>query len=306
MSSHSGAAAEALSAAGKVRLLGAEAAASQADLRAAEDRAAVGGMRNPARAVAANPQLRAAGSKVRAALEEFLAEYPEAQRILDRVGDPHASAPPERLVAAARRRVAHALDVPESAIGTVDVDGHKGRLQPALLGGFVRAAADCEVDVESWLTHGAPMGVNRPITPRGVFPRTDRYPGRPAEEISEFLPDVDTFANYASVEAAGEESAAALAELQREVNAGFAGVMSAEEAERRFGRLLLGKLGCLQKLKDDGTLKLRIVHDLKRSCANEFQRIDERIVPPAHRHPGRHVGARRALPRQRRVGDARA
>ena len=93
--------------------------------------------------------------------------------------------------------------------------GTKGRLQPALLGGFIRAAADCEVDVESWLTDGAPMGVHRPIIQRGVFPRTDRYPGCPAEEVTECFPDVDTFANYASVEVGGDESGAGLAELQR-------------------------------------------------------------------------------------------
>ena len=76
------------------------------------------------------------------------------------------------------------------------------------------------------------------------------------------------------------ESAAARAELDREVTEGYAGIFTPAEARLRYKRLLLSKLACLRKLKHDGSVKLRLIHDRKQSGANSYVTLTERIVLP--------------------------
>ena len=52
------------------------------------------------------------------------------------------------------------------------------------------------------------------------------------------------------------------------------------EAEKRHGKLLVSPLGNLTKEKPDGSLKHRIIQDLRRGGANLLAELFERIVLP--------------------------
>ena len=65
-------------------------------------------------------------------------------------------------------------------------------------------------------------------------------------------------------------------ELDRLVAAGYAVRSKAEDTEVRT----LSKLGLILKTKEDGTLKKRLVIDLRRSGGNDKSRLPERLILP--------------------------
>ena len=62
--------------------------------------------------------------------------------------------------------------------------------------------------------------------------------------------------------------------------AGFASFYSVAAAARTFGSLIVSELGLDEKLRSDGSVNRRVLHDLKKSRGNEFQTIPERVVFP--------------------------
>ena len=234
-------------------------------------------MRTPAKTVRRTAALAQAGARARRVLEGFILEQPEALRVLQLLGDPDAELDErlESLVAEARARLAHEFRAQD--VEPVNVAGHRGRLRPGLIGAFIRASGDADTDVETWLREGAPHGILRPIEARGVFPKSSN-PGRDLEELhaATFRP-YDQVANYSSVE---DNRGITREELRRDVDNGFAGFYSAAEAEHKYGPLVVSELALQLKRRADGSIKRRLLNDLKRSRLNEFSSYEERVVLP--------------------------
>ena len=84
--------------------------------------------------------------------------------------------------------------------------------------------------------------------------------------------------NYSSME---EHRGEALLELQRYEEKGIARMVSSEELLQRFPTHgTISRLAMILKQKDDGTVKSRIIMDLRRSGGNSRCKVPERIVLP--------------------------
>jgi hypothetical protein len=73
-----------------------------------------------------------------------------------------------------------------------------------------------------------------------------------------------------------------------------------EDVTNAFGGVLVSKLACIVKEKEDGTLKVRNVLDLRRSGYNEVVKLQERIVLPRVQDL---IGDARDLKRSTREGE---
>eukprot|EP00439_Symbiodinium_sp_Y106_P080976 s652_g19.t2 len=104
---------------------------------------------------------------------------------------------------------------------------------------------------------GTPLGIGRAIPTCGV------YPAVPVDEQKDS-------------NAGAEEPSSSWCYVQE----GFAVKMSLEEAVRRYGAGAVSKLGLILKTKDDGTLKRRIIIDLRRSGGNSKSALPERLTLP--------------------------
>ena len=151
---------------------------------------------------------------------------------------------------------------------------YRSKVDPELLEAWARRTGDPETAVPEWLRQGAPFGIERDIETCGVFP-----PSKEALKGSTELPDGFSQAirgdlvNYKTVE---ENKELAKEELDRLVTAGYAVRGKVDDTEVKT----LSKLGLILKTKEDGTLKKRLVIDLKRSGGNDKSRLPERLVLP--------------------------
>ena len=122
----------------------------------------------------------------------------------------------------------------------------------------------------------AQLGSPKEITSCGIFPATD------TDDVSQLerwrLVDEEPSSNYKSVEEAVELSGA---EVDRLIEKGHAvKYESWQDVIEALGEVLVSKLACIVKTREDGTLKVRNVLDLRRSGYNDGVRLKERIVLP--------------------------
>ena len=122
------------------------------------------------------------------------------------------------------------------------------------------------------------MGILKPITPGGLFPLC------PSPAEADAL-DGNLWAkgNHPSfgLMYSGDEEPPGLGVLKGYHTKGYAARYSTLfEAERQHGKLLISPLGNLTKEKDDGSLKHRIIQDLRRGGANLLAELFERVVLP--------------------------
>ena len=97
-------------------------------------------------------------------------------------------------------------------------------------------------------------------------------------ELPEYLSERCPMTNYSSVE---ENAVLGAAELDRNVTRGQAtSYKEWSDVLTALGPVLVAKLGCLVKTRPDGSLKVRMLTDLKRSHYNEFVELCERVVLP--------------------------
>ncbi len=88
----------------------------------------------------------------------------------------------------------------------------------------------------------------------------------------------ERWANYLSGE---HEPARSAIEIDRRISMGYAKLYNSWQAVLEdFESVLVSKLAVIIKTKEDGTLKVRGVLDLRRSKYNSFVKGSERIVVP--------------------------
>jgi len=229
-----------------------------------ENSQALGGMRNPSRAVSRLPGLRHAGRKVRVAIEAYLRDHGGLLKCVTDSIEQRANLVPVGGLEALAGRIG-------TALGTSDLStGPKSVWRAGIVRAFVEASGDPDTALSGWLRGGAPTGVARDIVSRHLS-------GDPRREIWRSWAQAEPSSNYASVH---ENEGVVQAEIQRLANGGFVTIYPDWDAViARFGNVVVSKMAAIIKEREDGTTKLRIIINMLRSHVNEHVRLHERIVP---------------------------
>ena len=242
------------------------------DIRDSENALALGGMRNPYASVAKVSGAREAGRRIRGVLDRKLLEFPEfVNSVLGSLGGRPMVAPPDELVKAAR------LDICSLA-GNAMNEGPPG-ICPQVISTYLEMSGDPDICLPAWLVEGAPLGINRPISRTGVFPPV---PDRSVDAgyLSRLVLGPSGWVNYRSAES---EPDLTLSLLDSMVTHHWAeSYDSWAQAEKALGtsKIVLNKLALISKARADGTLKHRLVWDLRRSGVNMAILQGERVVLP--------------------------
>lgn len=236
-----------------------------------QSRLAVGGMRRPAATLAKVPGLQGVGRLVREVLDRVVDEYPDLLRLAvpgegEQVwAECRATLEPDLV-----GRLGRALGARSTALGPCS------RWRAGLVEAFLREAGDPEVHLPGWLRDGAPTGVAHPIPACGIFPSGGA--GTAIEDLSGLYASGGGHCNYASV---AEHASAVRSELRRLEGLGYIRKYASWEAvTAALGPVVVSKLAALSKVREDGSTKLRLIVDMRRSEVNAHVRLGERIVLP--------------------------
>ena len=249
---------------------------SKKEEREEENFNAIGGLRNPNQTVARSPQLRAVGRRLRTVLEALVRKSVAERRTAENLGTPAAGDFSDTFVAEARAAVAVEFGATVAGSGT----GYQGEL----FGRLLAEAGDAETELKHWIDDGFPLGITRPIVLVGVFPGVDHDTA--AIEASRVFGEMlarnpephNEHKNYKSF---AEEAAAADEDLERIVREGFAEKFeSAAAVVQRFGAFVPAKVAVQAKLRKDGSKKIRLIVDMRRSGTNGQRTLRERLVLP--------------------------
>ena len=149
-----------------------------------------------------------------------------------------------------------------------------------LMEAITNQVQDPDVDVPRWFGGDTPLGINCPITPRGIFP-----PSPPTKAQRDSAEDwalrggqVEVDRNYKSFH---DNEAESTEELKRLVEEGHLEIIGPwSQVAARWPKAVGTKLATLVKVKADGSTKTRFVADMRRSGVNGLAKADERIILP--------------------------
>jgi hypothetical protein len=235
----------------------------------------LGGMRNPDLAVRKMHMVRTVGADISRAWNYFLEEHPKALEIAENYGGGNCAPDPE--VGEAWTKTLEKLLKAKEFDDVVMKEEFEftSPLNAKLWDAWIRAAGDPECNVVDWIRRGVPLGMNCKIPTCGIFPETweeDTVMGE-APPI-DLMRDTRNYSSFYDLIEAAEE------ELGRYVQKGFAVIKDKEWITHRFGSGTVSKMALIQKTKDDGRVKNRVVVDLLRSGGNARAVVPERLVLP--------------------------
>ena len=149
-----------------------------------------------------------------------------------------------------------------------------------LVDAVTKQARDPDTDVAQWLRGHTPLGIDKPIVPRGVFQWTDITKAQ--EASAEYLAALNgqghISRNYASFHEHEEESRK---ELDRLIQTGHLEPLGSwDEVTSKWPGAKATKLATLVKTKADGSLKVRFIADMRRSGVNGMVHLEEKIALP--------------------------
>lgn len=242
-----------------------------------ERQAYVGGMRHPARVVRLLPGHQNFGLRLWGAWERFAGSRREIVDVAVNYGTPEACFSDTFLKdwKAELKKLTGAK--PQPALVLKRKKGYTSPLDANILEGWIHRTSDPERQVVGWIRNGAPLGIERKIETSGIFP--------PSGEVLDGLVESDSvaqlalgpIANYSSV---SQHLQHAEEELSRLEKMGYMFRENKEEIVRNYGHGTISKLGLILKTKEDGTLKKRLVIDLRRSQGNAKASLPEKLVLP--------------------------
>ena len=242
---------------------------SQRELREEENRAAVGGLRCARQAVQRSRALRKVGEKLCYVLDSMRGE-----EVLQRWEQDVQQGLDKHSVLRVRRALGMAFRAKVT---------DKKELQSGLWKAMLSEAGDCEVKfLPKWLEEGFPLGINESIEPSGAFPLVDSDTAAIEASRTEGVimnDELGTHTNYVSFNEASEKGQAILDEMVQQGRA-VCYYSWADVVARLGDAARLTKLGCLVKQRDDGSEKVRIIVDSRRSGVNGLMTIRERVVLP--------------------------
>ncbi len=253
-----------------------ESSGSLREQREWENQQAVGGLRNPYQAVARTPSMWKVGGLMRAAVLKAMKK--EVNRLpTGRAEDLYGltqGLDPVLVKAAIKELTMVTGTSPEE-----EPKPYRSEMIKRLL----EIGGGPEKHVPVWMEEGFPLGIEVPLETNNVFPTTAE--DTKAVEASRTFQtltataDVLQAENYKSFQEAGEPAEAELERIAQLGYATWAADWEAVTASVGAGAALT-KLGCIQKEKPDGTLKTRLIVDMRRSGINGKMTIRQRVVLP--------------------------
>ena len=243
-----------------------------------EDLASNAGMRNPAVVLTRWPELVSAMSPALAALRQARASDANLRGLVRCCGKaPERQPPTESAVAKARAAVEQSLGLQD---GAAEEHHEASPWRHELVREIQRRARDPDVHVAKWLKEGAPMGLSATIDPGGLFPLQH---GEPENTLQDLEVSSVREGNHPSFrEMHGQETSPGLTLVQEHVDNGFGLLLrDKKHAEELCGaRVFPAPLGNTTKPKGDGSLKHRLIQDLRRNGVNASVDLPERQVLP--------------------------
>ena len=245
------------------------------EVREEENRNAVGGMRNPKRAVKRINGLLEVGADLREDWRSLVEDFPGVMETAKKYGTKKCEIIPEALMEW-KKHLNEYLEV-EEVMGVMVKENWEFRspLDANLWDAWHKTTNDPENCIGLWAREGAPLGMEVPIPTCGIFPAVE-IDEADYEDLPE-LENIQAKRNYASMYEMEEEASV---EINRYVEKGFAVIKSVEWAQSVFGTGTVSKLACIHKVRDDGSAKTRIIVDLLRSDGNRRARVPERVILP--------------------------
>ena len=238
-----------------------------------EDAHALAGMKDPGLLHDRWPQLWAAMEPIGCVIEHARDVWPELRNIASAVGPEPARPPPSvEVIKAVREQIGLALGLDAHA---VDRHHSASPWRFSLVCAIQQRARDPDVHLAAWLEEGAPMGIKRITEPsNGIFPAA------PADAVisPEDVHNIPYIGNHPSY----KETGAAQELIEEHLNAGFGLLFwDRQSAECYLGeRIAPAPLGCISKVREDGTVKHRGIQDLRRNAVNDAAALPERQVLP--------------------------
>ena len=265
---------------GRVRrhALRGEDAESKKERRRREDLDSQAGMRNPADLVSTWPRLWQTMVPIKKVLEDMWHEHDELRDLAEACGkEPSRQPPSDGVLREVRAKVAAVLGVDESK---VEKHHPASPWRFEVVRQVQKLSGDPDVELSSWLEHGAPMGIKCPISFGGLFPEVE-----PSPLLS--LDDLDAIqrctANHPSFdERHGLDESPGITVVKGYLEAGFGRLFAdAAAASEHFGvDVHPAPMGNITKTLADGTLKHRPIQDLRRNRVNDVVVLPERQVLP--------------------------
>lgn len=161
-------------------------------------------------------------------------------------------------------------------------DSSRGKLRSDIIKAITSEAQDPDTDIGDWPEGQVPFGIAAAIRPGGVVPIIAEG-GVGSEKarlayLHKWLDLGGRRGNYLSYETHKEQADRG---LQRELEAGYFDWDASQENLESVvgGRLHLARIAALVK-ETGGTLKTRLIHDLRRNGVNGQVRVQERLVLP--------------------------
>ena len=135
--------------------------------RERENDQAIGGMRNPSRAVARNPTASKVGGALSKVLQTLLLANLGQLSMVNNLGTQQCGGFHSEFVEAARQQCASVLGFPY-----LHEDGaaQHTSLRPDFIGSFVSMTGVPEKDLAGWTIDGCPLGIRSELKPSGIFP----------------------------------------------------------------------------------------------------------------------------------------
>ena len=209
--------------------------------------------------------------KVRNTILHFRRQRPELQGLPGACGSsPSRSPPSPELIADLRAHVARKLGLSESS---AEAHHPASPWRYAIVQRVLRLAGDPDVEVGKWLQQGTPVGIAVPIRPSGLLPLVSESPTTSVDRLRE---QVQWTHNHPSFGLRDGDELPAHGLLQDLVDQGFAMVFSDKDAAAHWlgCEPVPSPLGNVVRVKADGSLKHRLIQDLKASRVK-----DASVVP---------------------------
>ena len=247
------------------------------DHRTVENNEALGGMRNPAKAIKQVPGHVHVGHEVGQILNDFLNHHPHVRRsILSSIGKSKAQLHAENFAdELTEEHLEHLRWEVALCLGAdLDDDTNLTEIVSPLIKAWIHRSKDPDTPLAEWLRNGAPAGITRQPANVGIFPTSE---APPSQEFSLAFWD-GSEVNYVSM----DDSPFAQEVLSKLVDSGYVikcdGI---EEAKSLLNNVtpVISK-GALISKEKDGVMKHRLILDCRVSGTNSATRKWERIVLP--------------------------
>ena len=235
------------------------------------------GARNAQDIIDAWPSYVGSLKKVRNTILQFRRTCTEVQDLVYACGPSASRSPPSaKTIEALRGRVARKLGL-SAEVAALSHPASPWKF--ALVRKVLQLAGDPDLHIADWLEHGTPVGIREEIKPAGLLPLISESPSITPEQLQD---RAQWKHNHPSFDTPEGESFPAHLLLNELVDQGFAYIFTDASAAAEFlgTSPVPSPMGDVVKIKPDGSIKHRLIQDLRASAVNSASRVAERQVLP--------------------------